>query len=204
MFVALRVRNHASPGARWPTKPQRGEASEGPSAGYPRYIEKIMRVDGFWLGLTLTVVAAGCSSESSEDESGSELVAEVTQSAASLARNALTKQQAGTVLELIDDICGDTWCEGDHDFHFDRIQCQRACSSSQAGSCQLTFRIFPHDTDLETGPSYLRTCQTPGFTGFGSLVDTATDGYQSLAWEYYDALSACISDLESTLPAFRP
>ena len=163
-----------------------------------------MRVDGLWLGLTLSVVGAGCSSDASEGESRSELETEVSQSAEALARNALTKKQAGTVLELIDDICGDTWCEGDHDFHFDQIQCQRGCSSSHAGSCQLTFRIFPHDSNLATGPSYLRTCQTPGFTGFDSLVDTAADGYQSLEWEYYDALNACISDLESTLPAVRP
>lgn len=116
-----------------------------------------------------------------------------------LASNALSKKQATTVLKLVDDICGDTWCEGDHNFRFDNIQCQAGCGK-KPGSCRLTLRIFPYDSDVKTGPTYTRTCKTGGFTGFSSLVDTAPNGYQSLNWEYYDALSACINQLEGELP----
>jgi hypothetical protein len=159
-----------------------------------------MRENGCRAGLVLCALVIGCSAEPGEVGQGNQLEAGVAQSAEALSANALTKQQASTVLKLIDDICGDSWCEGDHNFHFERIQCAQACGSARAGTCQVTFRIFPYDSDLETGPSYVRTCRTQGFTGFSSLVDTAANGYQSLHWDYYDALSACISEVENELP----
>ena len=158
-----------------------------------------MRKNGFLTGLVLCALAVGCSADVSEGPSNVRET-EAEQSAEALSSSALTKKQASTVLKLIDDICGDSWCEGDHNFHFDQIQCQKPCGNTRAGTCQLTFRIFPYDSDLETGPSYVRTCKTRGFTGFSSLVDTAANGYQSLNWDYYDALSACISEVESQLP----
>jgi len=159
-----------------------------------------MVAKGFWAGLTLCALGAGCSAEQAGAGPGNEHETEAAQSADALSSNALTKQQASIVLRLIDDICGDSWCEGDHNFHFDQIQCQKACDSARAGTCQLTFRVFPYDSDLEAGPTFVRTCKTPGFTGFSALVDTAPNGYQSLHWGYYDALTACISEVESKLP----
>ena len=148
----------------------------------------------------LCALASGCSAGQGGGGSGDESETEAARSADALSANALTKKQASTVLKLVDDICGDSWCEGDHNFHFDRIQCQQGCGRAHPGTCQLSFRIFPYDSDLETGPTYSRTCKTPGFTGFSSLVDTAANGYQSLHWDYYDALSACISNVERELP----
>ncbi|MEO6603321.1 MAG: hypothetical protein ABIQ16_25780 [Polyangiaceae bacterium] len=142
--------------------------------------------------------ALGCGSAPSDAPSAEE----VQSTQQELAVNALTKGQASTVLRLVDDICGDTWCEGDHNFHFDRIECSRPCGKVP-GTCRLELRIFPYDADLKTGPTYARSCKTSGFRGFASLVDTAPNGYQSLNWEYYDALSACINDLESQLPPLR-
>jgi hypothetical protein len=120
-------------------------------------------------------------------------------SAQELSRSALSRSESRTVLQLIDNICGDTWCEGDHNFSFDQIECQRGCPA-QPGSCKLTFRLYSYDTTLEVGPTFTRACRTPGFTGFASLVQT-TGEYQSLQPSYYDALSECIARVESTLPA---
>jgi hypothetical protein len=110
-----------------------------------------------------------------------------------LARNALTTQQEKTALELIDGICGDTWCEGDDDFRFDALRC---CTASQ--SCTLSFEILPRDGGAG-GRGYRRSCRTRGFTGFASLVDTAPNGYESLDQDYYFALTDCISALEAKL-----
>jgi hypothetical protein len=150
--------------------------------------------------LVLGYALVGCSfntgaAEAEESERGEEM-AELS---ANLVKNALSRKQQATALKLIDDICGDTWCEGDHNFSFDRLECRAGCAG-HAGSCELTFRIFSHDTDIETGPTYVRSCVTAGFTGFASLVDT-TNGYQSLQPEYYSALSACIGDVEAQLPS---
>jgi len=154
----------------------------------------------FMGGLLLTWLAStaalGCGAAPDETQSAESDVQSIQ---LELGSNALTKQQASTVLSLVDNICGDTWCEGDHNFHFDRIVCSPACAKTP-GTCRLAFRIFPYDSDLKTGPTYARSCTTRGFNGFSSLVDTAPNGYQSLNWGYYDALSACINELESQLP----
>ena len=119
-----------------------------------------------------------------------------TQNDAVSCRNALAPTEEKTALKLIDDICGDTWCEGDNNFAFDHLTC-RAGAGPTSGTCTLRFRILPRD---DSGRSFARTCTTGGFTGFASLVDTAQSGYQSLNWDYYLALTDCISALESELP----
>ena len=187
-------------------KPGRVEASEGPQAGCPG---KRTAMNQKWRLLTvflcgvLSTVATACSVAAGDaDSDGGSLQGpepSVAQAAEDLSSNALTKQQASTVLKLVDDICGDTWCEGDRNFHFDQIRCTRPRGNTK-GSCRLAFRMFPYDSDLSTGPTYARSCTTPGFNGFASLVDTAPNGYQSLNWDYYDALTSCISEIESKLP----
>jgi hypothetical protein len=120
-------------------------------------------------------------------------------SAQELSPSTLSRSESRTVLQLIDNICGDTWCEGDHNFSFDKIECRRGCST-RPGSCKLTFRLHSYDTTIEAGPTFTRACRTPGFTGFDSLVHTIGE-YQSLQPSYYDALTECIARVESTLPA---
>lgn len=152
------------------------------------------RVNGLWMTVVCGLALFGCSAADARD-----IEPEAQATRDELTNNALTKKQAATVLKLVDDICGDTWCEGDHNFRFDAIQCQAGCGK-KPGTCRLTLCIFPYDSDPKTGPTYVRSCTTSGFENFASLVDTAANGYQSLNWEYYDALTACIDRLESNLP----
>jgi hypothetical protein len=115
-----------------------------------------------------------------------------------LCRNALSPDQEQTVLELIDDICGDTWCEGDNDFAFERLTCRAGDPGSpHGGTCALKLRIIPRQDDP---PSYSRVCTTQGFYGFDSLVETTQNDYPSLVWDYYLALGDCINELEAALP----
>lgn len=101
------------------------------------------------------------------------------------------------MLKLIDDICGDTWCEGDHNFAFERLTCRAGTTNApNGGSCTLKLRLIPHD---DNSRSYRRTCTTGGFFGFDSLVETSQSGYPSLAWDYYLALTDCVALLESEL-----
>lgn len=120
------------------------------------------------------------------------------QSESALCRNALSPDEEKTALKLIDDICGDTWCEGDNNFAFEQLTCRaKAPRSPNGGTCTLALRIIPREDDP---PSYARTCTTGSFSGFDSLVETAQSGYQSLVWDYYLALTDCISELEDELP----
>ncbi len=153
-------------------------------------------VHGLLVSAVWAMAALGCGAAPDEAPGSEEGVQSVEQDVSS---NALTKKQESKVLKLIDDICGDSWCEGDHDFHFDSLTCTHACGKA-AGTCRVGFRLFPSGSDLKTGPTFTRTCKTNGFTGFDSLVDTAPNGYQSLNMDYYDALTACISEVEAKLP----
>jgi hypothetical protein len=120
-------------------------------------------------------------------------------SAERVCKNALTQSEEQITLKLIDDICGDTWCEGDNDFAFRHLSCT-APRGTHPGVCQLRLQIIPREGVLSPRASYNRTCTTPHFTGFDSLVATAPNGYQSLQPAYYDELTSCISNLEATLP----
>jgi hypothetical protein len=146
----------------------------------------------YW-GLVALAGALGCA----VDTGGGADAETAGESSEALRKHALTAAQASTALKLIDDICGDTWCEGDHNFRFDQLVCHAGCGG-RAGTCKLTFRLFSYDTDVETGPTYTRSCTTPGFTGFESLVQS-TGTYQSLVPAYYEALTECIGRVESEL-----
>jgi hypothetical protein len=149
-----------------------------------------------WLGVALLGAVAGCVAEAGDSSAPNE--ERLGESRDDLSRRGLTRRQEAIALKAIDDICGDTWCEGEHNFSFERLECTGGCSG-HPGSCRLTFRVFSYDTDLETGPTYTRSCQTPGFTGLNSLVESFGE-YHSLQPAYYEALTECIGRVESDLP----
>jgi hypothetical protein len=146
------------------------------------------------MGPALAVILlGGCSSPSSTvtQEGNEEPTASVTEA---LGPNALGPMQSKTVLKLVDDICGDTWCSGDYDFRFRRIAC-----SNVAKTCTLLFLLIPREGVTSRSPSYWRSCKTHDFDGFDSLVTTTPSGYQSLDQNYYGALTECISRIEDKL-----
>jgi hypothetical protein len=145
-----------------------------------------------WL---ISLVLAGCGAESPDSgEDETQAASEELRS-----KNALTPGQEQTALKLIDDICGDTWCEGDDNFAFRKLTCT-APRGGRSGSCKLELRIIPLEGARGYPRSFERHCTTGDFSGFDSLVATAPNGYQSLNPAYYDALTECIGRLEQSLP----
>ncbi len=112
-----------------------------------------------------------------------------------LVKNALTAAQSKTLLRLIDNLCGDTWCDGDYNFGFRKVSCNKS-----AKTCTLTLQVFPREGVPATAKSYWRSCKTHGFRNFASLVVTAPSGYQSVQNDYYSQLTECIATLEAKLP----
>jgi hypothetical protein len=147
-----------------------------------------------YFAVLFSVSLGGCALEAE----GTGIVPEtVGQSESELCKNALSRTEEKTVLKLIDDICGDTWCEGDHNFAFERLTCRNgATDSPNGGTCTLQLRLIPHD---DSSRSYPRTCTTGGFFGFDSLVETAQSDHPSLVWDYYLALTDCVNELEAAL-----
>jgi hypothetical protein len=142
----------------------------------------------FVVGCSVLAIVGGCGVAPSAAEEGEmESVASV---GGALSGGGLTREQAATAVDLIDDICGDSWCEGENDFEFRALGC-----SARTERCTLVFKIIPRDSTPGAPPFFWRSCTTGDFAGFESLVTTAENGYQALTPEYYDALTECISRL---------
>jgi hypothetical protein len=111
--------------------------------------------------------------------------------------SALTSAQAHTILGLVDDACGDAWCEGDYNYAFKRFTCKTSTSS-----CTMTVIVID-EGDPEAGTatrSFWRSCKIPGFEAFTDIVETADNGYQSITDTYWDKLDDCMSMIEGSVP----
>ena len=140
--------------------------------------------------IALTCSLAGCGGTPASTPDG-DAPAIVSFHDEGLLGNDLTLKEVQTSLKLIDDICGDTWCEGDYDFRFRYLYCSR-----DAESCTLALQMGARET-APTDPRWpWYVCRTTGFFGFESLVTTSSGGQQRLTPTYYEALSACIDGLE--------
>lgn len=117
----------------------------------------------------------------------------VSPAAADDATRQVSARQERVVLGLIDDICGDTWCEGDFAFDFRRFSCD-----SHERSCDVTLRIARYDRDPLV--YHWRTREVHGFRSFGQLVVTAPSGQQSLTPAFYAAVNVLILDVEASVP----
>src|SRR5690349_15526407 len=105
------------------------------------------------LSILFTIVLTGCAAASSAD-GVDDAVDEAVDDAApgeaqsALCKNALSPAEEKIALKLIDDICGDTWCEGDNNFAFKALTCRSgAPHSAGGGSCTLKLDIIPRVDD---------------------------------------------------------
>jgi hypothetical protein len=111
---------------------------------------------------------------------------------------------AKKVLRAIDNICGDTWCEGEFQFKFHRVSMNKSSNTTRV---YFTMSIGK-DNVLDVTP-----IAAQGFTAQVGLqkfaVDCTIPGYgtpevllrdeDSLNWDFYLSLSSCIEALEERL-----
>lgn len=102
----------------------------------------------------------------------------------------ITKEQEQRVLKTIDDICGDTWCEGDYGFRFNAFKCDKKSSR-----CQLRFQFIKvEDNDLEVYSSE-QVCEFKNITRYDQIMSSEW----GLADDFYQEVSDCISDRERAI-----
>jgi hypothetical protein len=107
-------------------------------------------------------------------------------------RYAVTAAQERVVLRLVDDICGDTWCEGDHAFRFQRFDChpRRGCV------LRVQLASWSHEPLRWSN----RSARIVGFRRFADMVRTAPDGSRSLQPAFYEAVGDAVRTMTATVP----
>ena len=93
----------------------------------------------------------------------------------------------------IDNICGDTWCEGDYDFKFNQFACNKKSSE-----CELTFQFIERSDDKTVKEDLYSEKQVCHFDNIKSF-DQLMDGEFSLNQDFYDQVSNCISEREASV-----
>lgn len=124
------------------------------------------------------------------------LTAFITVSNAS-ATEFLTSSQESNVLEAIDNICGDTWCEGDFDYSFDKINC-----SVEDKSCELSFvyiyKVWNEEINEEVtlGTAPMK-CTLSGIASYEDMIDIERQ-WLDLSYDFYEKVTECVTDNEDT------
>ena len=91
-------------------------------------------------------------------------------------------------LELIDNICGDTWCEGDFNFEFNNLEINKKDKSAV-----VNFEMI--DEWYDTEKRFSTFCIIPNISSFKDIIDFNSNK-KYLTDYFYEALSECISDRE--------
>ena len=107
-------------------------------------------------------------------------------------RYALTASQERVVLRLVDDICGDTWCEGDHAMRFTGFTC-----SARRG-CVLRVRLA--SWSHEPLRWHDRSARVLGFPRFRDMVVTAPGGERSLQPAFFEAVGHAVRAMAASVP----
>ena len=114
-------------------------------------------------------------------------------------KSVLTKSEQKNVLQTIDNLCGDVWCEGDYQFEFNDFDCSAAVDGT---SCALKFVMIETDyvkekrgLSITTEKSFPVTCEFGPYKNKAEILGDQ-DG---LAESFYDTLNDCIGEMETYL-----
>lgn len=111
------------------------------------------------------------------------------------ARNDLTQEQAEEARQLIDNIGGDTWNEGDYQWNFTAVRCDFG-----AQSCSMDITVNDHDTGGEARRSFQRSGNVYGLTGYSDMVEGNQQTGPRLVPDFYSKVADLVEYLEKTIP----
>lgn len=118
----------------------------------------------------------------------------------------LTKKQLATVLNAIDSLCGDSWCEGDFNYAFKSFDCISYLGRDSM-NCTLTFDLIARDpitneakkngstrvVDAVVFDQLASACEIGGIKSYSDLIDSK----DYLTTAFSDDLSGCFSAAEN-------
>jgi hypothetical protein len=143
----------------------------------------------------LVLAACGSPVAPAQDDLGMELVDQATADqdeteALKADSVGLTAAQAKNVLEALNNICGDTWCEGDYTWDFKKIVCTFGLRR-----CTITVLATSYDTPPK---SWWRSFRITGVNNYLSLMQS-TAANSELNDAFYTRVDAAISAIEGKL-----
>lgn len=103
-----------------------------------------------------------------------------------------SKPQNQKIVEAIDNICADSWCEGNYNYEFTSFSCDKSVHT-----CNLSFYFI--NTETEDGISVYSPLQICSFSNIMNLKQILTRT-NSLNDNFYSELDMCISALEENAP----
>ena len=146
--------------------------------------------------LVASAAVVACASPTSSSDA-SDVAPVATDSDLTKAHNDLSAAQQQLILDKLNDHCGDSWCEGDLDWDFQKITCN-------FGSQTCTFTAKMTDPGDSDGPAddrvFFRSCKMTKIAKFESIIETAANGYQDLTDDFYGKADDCATKLEDTIP----
>ena len=96
----------------------------------------------------------------------------------------LTPSQSENVLQVIDQACGDSWCEGAYDIQFDSLRCSRHQRVCQV---KMTF------VDSEDRTASTQVCLIEQVHHAEDLIQDIGRPSEKLTKETREALGACVT-----------
>jgi hypothetical protein len=149
-----------------------------------------MKLGSLWLvGIALCAVACAGKSAGGEDPSTG-AAQDLKTTTAPPPPDGLTPAQTTNVLNLIDDHCGDAWCESDLDYSFDTFTCTFA-----TGACTMSFVAIDKDTQSQ----HPLSCTFSGLKSFNDIVDTFPNGASDLVGSFFGQVDKCVTDKSTGL-----
>lgn len=109
--------------------------------------------------------------------------------------------EAEKVRKAIDNICGDTWCEGDYSFRFKKVVFDEANNLTRVYFNMGLREFAPH---VETANEFESSLDHASFDvscvvkGFSHPKDILADDH-TVKWEFYTPMSDCVQRLEQKL-----
>lgn len=109
---------------------------------------------------------------------------------------AYPQPETTTILKAIDNICGDTWCEGDYSFRFHKVNLDTARNSTRV----LFTMSLNYPTEVDSSTVILKqrfdvSCDVTGYSSFATIMQNN----EQLNWDFYSSLTDCIQKLEGRL-----
>jgi hypothetical protein len=107
----------------------------------------------------------------------------------------LSEADERAVLREIDNICGDTWCEGEFDYSFNKLDCRRSTRSCSF-QFDYIYRIYePGSGKVSMRLGFPTTCKFENILSGDELVDRS-HGRTTYSDRLYNLVNDCINSNE--------